>query len=54
MLARIRHLLAGVRHRGVYDVKRLIHSNKGMMWALGLAARASQHEQQIIVCSLVG
>ena len=31
--------------QGVYEVQRSIHRNKGMMWALGLAARAaSQHE----------
>ena len=47
MLARIRHLLAGVRRRrGVRcrTIQLTIHSNKGMMWAPGLAARASQHE----------
>ena len=47
MLARIRHLLAGVRRRrGVrcLTIQLTIHSNKGMMWAPGLTARASQHE----------
>ena len=48
LVARVRHLLAGVRRRrGVrcLTIQLTIHSNnKGMMWAPGLAARASQHE----------
>ena len=36
MLARIRHLLACVRRRGcTMSNDRSIHSNKGMVWALG-------------------
>ena len=47
MLARIRHRLAGVRHRPgerCLTIQLTIPSNTVMMWTPGLAARVSQHE----------